>query len=125
MPRAFSSGALSMESKLRNFTLGLCLASVCVIAAVKVVLPWSMCPMVPTLQCGLLRSNFSFAMYVSLSPYQNLRNCLALRPAGNLFRHALGNFLIPPEVHSERPAPLCARAQFRGVSEHLRKRHHR
>ena len=31
-------------------------------AAVRVVLPWSMCPMVPTLTCGLLRSNFSLAM---------------------------------------------------------------
>ena len=39
MPRAFSSGALSIESKLRNFTFGLCLASTFVIAAVSVVLP--------------------------------------------------------------------------------------
>src|SRR5438105_2148791 len=31
-------------------------------AAVKVVLPWSMCPIVPTFTCGLLRSNFSLAM---------------------------------------------------------------
>src|SRR3954453_1184397 len=31
-------------------------------AAVRVVLPWSMWPMVPTLTCGLLRSNFSLAM---------------------------------------------------------------
>src|SRR5262249_29469962 len=31
-------------------------------AAVKVVLPWSMWPMVPTLTCGLVRANTSFAM---------------------------------------------------------------
>src|SRR5438093_6674547 len=31
-------------------------------AAVRVVLPWSMWPMVPTFTCGLLRSNFSLAM---------------------------------------------------------------
>jgi len=29
-------------------------------------LPWSMWPIVPTLQCGLLRSNFSFAISLSL-----------------------------------------------------------
>ena len=35
--------------------------STLVIAAVSVVLPWSMCPMVPMLQCGLVRSNLAFA----------------------------------------------------------------
>ena len=39
IPRAFSSGALSMESNDRNFTFGLCLPSTFVIAAVSVVLP--------------------------------------------------------------------------------------
>jgi hypothetical protein len=33
-----------------------------VIAAVKVVFPWSMCPIVPTFRCGFVRSNFFFAM---------------------------------------------------------------
>src|SRR5471032_1635719 len=37
-------------------------------AAVRVVLPWSMWPMVPTLTCGLLRSNFSLAMSAILDP---------------------------------------------------------
>src|SRR4029077_16607776 len=37
-------------------------AATLVSAAVSVVLPWSMCPMVPTFTCGLLRSNFSLAM---------------------------------------------------------------
>ena len=36
-------------------------ASVLVIAAVSVVLPWSTCPIVPTLICGLVRSNFCLA----------------------------------------------------------------
>jgi len=36
-------------------------------SAVKVVLPWSTCPMVPMLTCGLLRTNFSLAMVRSLS----------------------------------------------------------
>ena len=39
MPRAFSSGALSIESNERNDTFGLCFASTFVIAAVSVVLP--------------------------------------------------------------------------------------
>ncbi len=33
-----------------------------VIAAVSVVFPWSMCPIVPTFRCGLFLSNFCFAM---------------------------------------------------------------
>src|SRR2546423_1154085 len=37
-------------------------AATLVSAAVNVVFPWSMCPMVPTFTCGLLRSNFSLAM---------------------------------------------------------------
>jgi hypothetical protein len=36
----------------------------CVIAAVKVVLPWSTWPIVPTFKCGLERSNFSFSAMV-------------------------------------------------------------
>jgi hypothetical protein len=37
-------------------------------AAVSVVFPWSMCPIVPTFTCGFVRSNFSFAMRVILNP---------------------------------------------------------
>src|SRR5262249_30809579 len=62
MPRSRSSGALSIESNARNDTFGLFFDSTFVIAAVNVVLPWSMCPIVPTFKCGLLRSNFSFAI---------------------------------------------------------------
>src|ERR1041385_4886536 len=63
MPRARSSGALSMESKLRNEIFGLCLARTLVMAAVSVVLPWSTWPMVPMLTWGFDRSNRSFAMF--------------------------------------------------------------
>jgi hypothetical protein len=59
MPRAFSSGALSIESKARTVMRGLCLASTFVMAAVRVVFPWSTCPMVPMFTCGFDRSNFS------------------------------------------------------------------
>src|SRR5438105_15566699 len=37
-------------------------ACVLVIAAVSVVFPWSTCPIVPTLTCGFVRSNFAFAI---------------------------------------------------------------
>jgi hypothetical protein len=37
-----------------------------VIAAVKDVLPWSTCPIVPMLQCGFVRENFSLAIAVLL-----------------------------------------------------------
>jgi hypothetical protein len=42
MPRSRSSGALSIESNARNATFGLFFDSTFVIAAVEVVLPWSM-----------------------------------------------------------------------------------
>src|SRR5437773_3321472 len=35
------------------------------IAAVSVVLPWSMWPIVPTFTCGLVLANFSLAIFVS------------------------------------------------------------
>src|SRR5579872_2732481 len=65
IPRSRSSGALSIESNDRNLIFGLCLDNTLVMAAVNVVFPWSMCPIVPTFTCGLLRSNFSFAIAFS------------------------------------------------------------
>src|SRR5436305_10739984 len=77
MPRSRSSGALSIESIDRNLMFGLCFDNTFVIAAVNVVLPWSMCPIVPTFTCGFDRSNFSFAMvFVPL--------CRRLKPTLNL-----------------------------------------
>ena len=58
MPRWRSSGALSIESKDATSVFVPDSASTFVIAAVSVVLPWSMWPIVPTLTCGLVRSNF-------------------------------------------------------------------
>src|ERR1051326_1035104 len=102
-----------MESKLRNFTFGLCLASTLVMAAVNVVLPWSMCPMVPMFTCGLLRSNFSFAI-LRLSSLL-LRD--ALHPAHNFFGQRGRNLFVLPEMHGETAAALCARPQLGGVTE--------
>src|SRR5437773_3081503 len=101
MPRSRSSGALSIWSKATYLFVWLALASTLVIAAVKVVLPWSMCPIVPTFTCGLLRSNFSFAISSVLRPATPdvvfgakphtgrqrqplLRLLVSLRPADNL-----------------------------------------
>src|SRR5215213_8000484 len=39
-------------------------ADTLVSAAVRVVFPWSTCPMVPTFTCGLVRSNFALAMFL-------------------------------------------------------------
>ena len=57
MPRSRSSGALSI-CRSRGSRASPRNASVLVIAAVSVVLPWSTCPIVPTLTCGLFRSKF-------------------------------------------------------------------
>ena len=73
MPRSFSSFALSIWSKgVKGLTSGILSCSTLVIAAVSVVLPWSMCPMVPMLTCGLVRWNLAFATGFS---------SLVLRPA--------------------------------------------
>src|SRR3982751_7036365 len=62
MPRAFSSGALSIWSKAdASLRSGYLSCRTLVIAAVSVVFPWSMCPMVPMLTCGLVRSNLALA----------------------------------------------------------------
>src|SRR5262249_10460632 len=45
-------------------------ASTLVIAAVSVVLPWSTCPIVPMLTCGLVRTYACFAMFLPLSCLQ-------------------------------------------------------
>src|SRR5271170_6615774 len=86
IPRSRSSGALSIESNARNCTLGLFLDSTLVIAAVNVVFPWSMWPIVPMLTCGLFRSNFSLAIVV-FAPQPVLR-ISALCPPAWMPRHA-------------------------------------
>src|SRR6476660_4132255 len=83
MPRSRSSGALSIWSNAtvcaRPF-----FAWIAVIAAVRVVLPWSTWPMVPTFTCGFVRSNLFFATGVLL-----------------LFQYSL------PAIYVTRPRPLA------------------
>src|SRR4051812_45200558 len=65
IPRWTSSGARSMPSNATNwFAVGSASASTLVIAAVRVVLPWSTWPMVPMLRWGLVRLNWLLAMAV-------------------------------------------------------------
>src|SRR5215472_13542787 len=73
IPRSRSSGALSIWSYAVNWASP-CLASTLVIAAVSVVLPWSTCPIVPTLTCGFVLSNFSLliSLLVEWSPFPGL-----------------------------------------------------
>ena len=65
MPRSRSSGALSISSNGVNWARPLS-AWRLVIAAVRVVLPWSMWPIVPMFTWGLFRSNFCFDIFRSL-----------------------------------------------------------
>src|SRR5215831_9925330 len=112
MPRWRSSGALSISSKATAVPPP-CSARTFVIAAVSVVLPWSMCPIVPTLRCGFERSNFCLAI---------LSFSLAVLRPDDLGRDRLRHFLVPVELHGERGAPLRHRAQVGRVAEHLRER---
>src|SRR5207248_880563 len=59
--RPWAAEALATSSYGTNFDQPLS-AETFVSAAVNVVLPWSTWPIVPTFTCGLLRSNFAFAM---------------------------------------------------------------
>src|ERR1700731_1916496 len=118
MPRSRSSGALSIVSNDRNVFFGLCLLSTFVIAAVSVVLPWSICPIVPMFTCGFDRSNFSLPMTLSVFPVskiqlpkdpKNWRTCcirlpviltiLALHLGNDLFRDRAGRLFILLELH--------------------------
>src|SRR3954471_20599697 len=68
MPRSRSSGALSIESNARYSALPFS-ARYFEIAAVRLVLPWSMWPIVPMLTCGLVRSNF----FLATRPFHSLQ----------------------------------------------------
>src|ERR1700730_12020005 len=100
MPRARFSGALSIWSNGTNLLcVGSFSAMTFVIAAVKVVLPWSMWPIVPVFRCGLVRSNFAFA----------IASVLLLFPANagdDFLGDRLGNLLVRVELHGVRRATL-------------------
>src|SRR5690606_25069200 len=148
MPRWRSSGALSTSSNLySSFRSGYLSCSTLVIAAVNVVLPWSMCPMVPMFMCGLVRSNFALATWALLVGFSS--SCLTETPSGtrrkrtsghpmrwvrsslaaglldDLFGHGLGDLGVGVELHRVRGTARGLRPQVAHVSEHLRKRDER
>src|SRR5574341_1816523 len=121
MPRSRSSGALSIWSKGVKATFGLPTERTLVMAAVRVVFPWSMCPMVPTFMCSLVRSNLALAMAGSSSASWALASRGApAHPGDDLLGDARGDGLVPRELHGVGRPALRGRAQVRGVTEHLR-----
>src|SRR3990170_1698571 len=114
MPRSRSSGALSIESKARyageTFS-----ARELLMAAVRLVLPWSMWPIVPMLTWGLVRSNFFLAMSCSLD----------LGLLDEFRGQARWHFGVVAELHRGRRTPLGHAAQVRHVPEHLGERDER
>src|SRR5262245_8648821 len=92
-----------------------------VIAAVNVVLPWSMCPIVPTFTCGFVRSYFAFAIE---SPPALLPRSVALGgSAAGLGRDLLGNgrrhFFVAGKLHGGGGPTLGHRPEIGHVAEHL------
>src|SRR5216110_1538301 len=136
MPRSRSSGALSIVSKERNVFFGLCFDSTFVIAAVSVVLPWSMCPIVPMFTCGFDRSNFSLPMTLSVFPVSKIQlpkdskgdapcgtgllvlAVFALHLGNNLFRDRARRLFVLLELHGIVGASLRGRPHVGGVTEH-------
>src|SRR5712691_4220020 len=113
MPRARSSGALSIWSNGTNVAPPDS-ANTLVIAAVSVVLPWSICPIVPMLQCGFVRANL--ALPIAAASYQKEEHNLAQAAgAGDGNRTHVASLegwsstieLRPPDIR--RPASAASR----------------
>src|SRR4051795_6755660 len=109
----YSSGALSIESNARYSALPFN-ARYFEIAAVRLVLPWSMWPIVPMLTCGLVRSNFFLAIS-QLLPASCLDLGLLDEFRGQVARH-LG---VVAELHRGGRAALRHASQVGDVAEHL------
>src|SRR5215469_7200380 len=145
MPRSFSSFALSIWSKgVKGLTSGNLSCSTLVIAAVRVVLPWSMWPMVPMLTCGLVRWNFAFATGISslrsgppavgldysllgllvgqclprLPGRGGQSELLAARLGDDLLGDVRRDFGVRVELHAVVRPPLRLAAQVTDVAEH-------
>src|SRR5215213_4594145 len=96
-------------------------------AAVKVVFPWSTCPIVPTFTCGLVRSNLALAMCLEswcTVETARLPVCrLFLRLRDDLLGDVLRHFLIVVELHRVHRAALGHAPERGGVPEHFSQRH--
>src|SRR5262249_30396653 len=123
IPRSRSSGALSIVSKAR-YSASPFRARYLVIAAVRLVLPWSMWPIVPMFTCGLVRSNFFLAICVLL-PGSCPSGRLDLRLLDELRGQAGRDLGVMAELHRRRRPALGHRPQVRDVAEHLGERDER
>src|SRR5262249_5664235 len=124
IPRSRSSGALSIDPYSRT---AICLFFVCstfVIAAVNVVLPWSMCPIVPMFTCGFVRSYFAFAMVTAppLSAGSGPRYRFARDLRHDLLSDGGWHLFVPRELHGVGGAPLGHGPHLGRVAEHLSQR---
>src|ERR671929_1649651 len=117
MPRAFSSGALSIWSYAMNVAPPVS-ARIFVIAAVSDVLPWSTCPIVPMFTCGFVRSNFAFAIWVSGHSSEG-----ALRRSRVFLLHFRGhgrrNLLVVVELHGVGRPALAHGPERVHIAEHV------
>src|SRR3954469_2834581 len=117
MPRSRSSGALSIWSKGVKSARPLS-AWRLVIAAVRVVLPWSMCPIVPTFTWGLFRSNFFLPICPSPS------RLLARHPGDDLLRDVGRDLVVGVQLHrAARRTALGLGTQVGHAAEQLGQRH--
>src|SRR5215210_9328712 len=117
MPRSRSSGALSIESKAR-YSASPLRARYLVIAAVRLVLPWSMWPIVPMLTCGLLRSNFFLDISLLLAPVPRPgRDRSDLRLLDELRGDARRDLRVVAELHRGGRPTLGHRPQVGHVAE--------
>ncbi len=107
-----------VERRTPGSASGTCRASTLVMAAVRVVLPWSTWPIVPMLTCGLLRSNFAFATAVSSSGRDDPRGLPDVRGGGgwiwNESHRALpraDDGLRPETARDPPPSPRLCRCR--------------
>src|SRR5437763_7649985 len=131
IPRSRSSFALSIWSNgVKGFTSGNLSCRTFVMAAVSVVFPWSMCPMVPMLTCGLVRSNLALATGFLSSWLRSrtrvwgavLVGLLASRLGDDLLGDVGRDLGVRVEHHGVARPSLGAAAQVTHVAEHLRER---
>src|SRR6266571_6171223 len=73
-----------------------------------------MCPIVPMLTWGLLRSNFSFAIYFLLGGWR------ALNAGHDLLGDVARRFFVSEELHRVIRASLGSGSDVRRVAEHFR-----
>src|SRR6185312_13663454 len=80
--------------------------------------------MVPILQCGLVRWNFSLPIWLSVPAPAELSVWMSGVFRLDLVRDPFGDFGVVIELHGEGGASLAHGAQVVDVREHVGERHH-